>query len=163
MNLSITKFNFNYQMASKRAITPTFSGKNESANDDKKNGFGTVLVTNPAQLSLLHMHDFHGQNIRMEKVYTAIKQFDDEKLSHQNDIFDKNIPIDKLKLCSGDIFLGENEEDLRVVNEFLNISGALANVMGNHECDMEIGKFSEIVKDRKYKLLGASAQTSITA
>ncbi len=114
------------------------------------------IRTNPAQLSIFHMHDFHGQNIRMERAYTAVRQFDRNMLQNQNEIFDTNLPIDKLKFCSGDMFLGNNPEEIAVVNEFLNIAGVLADAIGNHECDSKIDRFAEIVKDRKYRLVGAN-------
>ena len=155
MNLNISNFNFNYQMASKRVIHPTFLNRNK-IDDTPPKSTKDFLITDPAQLSLLHMHDFHGQNIRMERAYSAVRQFDSGKLANDDDIFDKNLPIDRFKLCSGDIFLGENEIDLKVVNKFLNISEVLANVLGNHECDMETDDFAEIVQDRSYKFLGAN-------
>lgn len=114
------------------------------------------IRTNPAQLSLFHMHDFHGQNIRMERAYSAVRQFDNNLLQNQNKVFNKDIPIDKLKLCSGDMFLGSNPAEIAVVNEFLNIAGVLANAIGNHECDERMNEFSEIVKNRNYRLIGAN-------
>ena len=114
------------------------------------------IRTKPAQLSLFHMHDFHGQNIRMERAYSAVRQFDKNQLPHQNDIFDGDLPVDKLKLCSGDMFLGSNPAEIAVVNEFLNISGVLANAIGNHECDDKMDDFANIVKNRNYRLIGAN-------
>ena len=104
------------------------------------------IRTNPAQLSLFHMHDFHGQNIRMERAYTAVKQFDNGDLAYQNDVFNKDIPVDKLKLCSGDMFLGENFGEIEVVNEFLNLAGIIADTIGNHECDTEADIFADLTK-----------------
>lgn len=114
------------------------------------------ILTNPAQLSLFHMHDFHGQNIRMERAYSAVRQFDNDLLQNQNDVFSKDLPIDKLKLCSGDMFLGSNSSEIAVVNEFLNIAGVLANAIGNHECDCKMNEFSKIVKNRNYRLVGVN-------
>jgi len=114
------------------------------------------ILTNPAQLSLFHMHDFHGQNIRMERAYSAVRQFDNDLLQNQNDVFSKDLPIDKLKLCSGDMFLGSNPSEIAVVNEFLNIAGVLANAIGNHECDCKMNEFSKIVKNRNYRLVGVN-------
>lgn len=156
MNLSVSPINYNQysfrgvkpavvehaQKDGKREVMPVYS-------DD-------VIRTKPAQLSLFHMHDFHGQNIRMERAYNAVNQFDNNSLQHQNDVFDKDMPIDKLKLCSGDMFLGENIKDLEVVNEFLNISGVMATALGNHECDSHADDFYEVVKHRNYRILGAN-------
>lgn len=114
------------------------------------------IRTNPAQLSILHMHDFHGQNIRMERAYSAVRQFDNNMLPHQNDVFSKDLPIDKFKLCSGDMFLGSNSAEIAVVNEFLNIAGVLANAIGNHECDEIMEEFSKIVENKNYRLLGTN-------
>ena len=114
-----------------------------------------AIRTKPAQLSLFHMHDFHGQNIRMERAYSAVRQFDDDNL-YENKVFDSDMPVDKLKLCSGDMFLGENLKEVAVVNEFLNMSGVLADAIGNHECDAESDVFVDIVKNRKYKFLSTN-------
>lgn len=114
------------------------------------------IKTKPAQLSLFALHDFHGQDIKMEQAYTISKQFDSGHIIKKSNFFTSNMPVDKLKLASGDMFLGENKKELRVVNEFLNIAGIMANAVGNHECDNEIKEFAEIVKDRKYKFLAAN-------
>ncbi len=114
------------------------------------------IRTNPAQLSLFHMHDFHGQSIRMERAFSAIEQFDKGELQNQDDVFDKNMPIDRLKFCSGDMFLGENHDETEVVNEFLNVAGVLADTVGNHECDTYIDDFAKVVENRKYRFLGAN-------
>ena len=102
------------------------------------------------------MHDFHGQNIRMERAYSAVRQFDNNLLKNQNTVFNQDMPVDKLKLCSGDMFLGSNMKELAVVNEFLNIAGVLANTIGNHECDSRISEFADIVESRNYRLLGVN-------
>ena len=38
------------------------------------------IITKPAQLSLFHMHDFHGQSERMERAYSASEDFQNGKL-----------------------------------------------------------------------------------
>ena len=114
------------------------------------------IRTNPAQLSLFALHDFHGQNLRMERAYTIIEKYDEDKIFKNNNFFDKDEPVDKLKLASGDMFLGENRKELEVVNEFLNIAGVLATAVGNHECDNNLRVFADIVKDRNYKFLAAN-------
>lgn len=140
-----------------RANTSEVASKPALNNRESMSVYGyDEIRTNPAQLSLFHMHDFHGQNIRMERAYSAVRQFDKNQLSHQNDIFSKDLPIDKLKLCSGDMFLGSNPEEIAVVNEFLNISGVLANAIGNHECDDKMEEFANIVKNRNYRLIGVN-------
>jgi len=156
MNLSVSPIS--YSQYAFKGVKPAV------ATHDENNGWervvsvygDDVIRTKPAQLSLFHMHDFHGQNIRMERAYSVANQFDNNTLKHQNDMFDKNVPIDKLKLCSGDMFLGENIKDMEVVNEFLNISGVIATALGNHECDSKTDDFLEVVKHRHYRILGAN-------
>lgn len=156
MNINIQKFNmlqhtvFKNQKGLNNSSTPMANPSVLSVYGDDE------IRTNPAQLSLFHMHDFHGQSIRMERAYSAIEQFDKGELTNQDKVFDKSMPIDRLKFCSGDMFLGENKSETEVVNEFLNIAGIVANTVGNHECDTFIDDFTELVKNRKYHFLGAN-------
>ena len=159
MNFEIPKLNLSVQRFSFRG-KDNYSSQNVITSKQPDNiipVYGDdVIRTKPAQLSLFVLHDFHGQNIRMERAYTAATQFDRDTLMKDDEVFDKNIPVDKFKVASGDMFLGENKEELRAVNEFLNIAGIMANAVGNHECDAPIEMFAEVVKDRNYKLLGAN-------
>lgn len=153
----VSIFNNNNNLwAAKSLKSPAFKGDSNPAQNYTAVYGDDEIRTNPAQLSLFHMHDFHGQNIMMEKAYTAIREFDRGKLIHQDDVFNKDMPIDRLKLCSGDMFLGEDLKEVAVVNEFLNMSGILADTVGNHECDTTVNIFADIVKDRKYRFLGAN-------
>ncbi len=153
---SIANFNFNsYYAHNKNISMPSFKESQTPKNNVSVYG-NDEIRTNPAQLSLFHMHDFHGQNIRMERAYTAIEQFDKGQLTNQDNAFDKSMPVDRLKFCSGDMYLGENLDELSVVNEFLNLSGVLADTIGNHECDTAIDIFADKVQNRKYKFLGAN-------
>ena len=157
MNLSVSQINYKPYTVFKSKQPAVVTKAPDNSWERTVPVYGDdVIRTNPAQLSILHMHDFHGQNIRMERAYSAIAQYDSNSLKNQNEIFDKDMPVDKLKLCSGDMFLGENRKDLEVVNEFLNISGVLANALGNHESDSPIDEFSDVVKHRKYRILGAN-------
>lgn len=149
-------YNNVYFRSPKSLSRPAFRGDTNPSGEYKPVYGDDEIRTNPAQLSLFHMHDFHGQNIRMERAYTAVKQFDNGKLAHQDDIFDINKPVDRLKLCSGDMFLGENPEEIETVNEFLNLAGVLANTVGNHECDTTSDIFADRIKTHKYRLLGAN-------
>ena len=92
----------------------------------------------------------------MERAYTVVEKYDKDEVFKENNFFDKKDPVDKLKLASGDMFLGENQKELKVVNEFLNLAGVLATAIGNHECDYNLGEFAKIVKDRNYKFLAAN-------
>lgn len=157
MNIYLSNIRFYHTMPFHSSNTKTQASPETKAEVKALGVYGNDEIrTNPAQLSLFHMHDFHGQNIRMERAYSAVSQFDNNTLQNQNKIFNKNMPIDKLKLCSGDMFLGSNPAEIAVVNEFLNISGVIANTIGNHECDERMDKFSEIVKNRNYRLIGAN-------
>jgi len=157
MNISLSNIRFQRSMPFKS------NANNSTANSELRENKTAIPVygndeirTNPAQLSIFHMHDFHGQNIRMERAYSAVRQFDNNMLKNQNDVFSKDLPIDKFKLCSGDMFLGSNPAETAVVNEFLNIAGVLANAIGNHECDSKMQDFADIVKSRNYRLLGTN-------
>ena len=114
------------------------------------------IVTPPAQLSLLHMHDFHGQSIRMERAYTISESFDDDTLNVSDSVLDKREPVDKMKLCSGDMFMGSNPEEIRLVNEFLNLIGTDALTLGNHECDSKIAEFFKNIKSHKYNIISTN-------
>lgn len=114
------------------------------------------IVTAPAQLSVMHMHDFHGQSVRMERALTIGKSFDEGTLPVSDSIMNKYMPTDKLKLCSGDMFLGSNPHEISLVNEFLNLVGADALTLGNHECDSPMAKFAKKIKSHKYKIISTN-------
>ena len=100
--------------------------------------------------SIFYVNDLHGQNIRMEKLINAINQFDTFTPSNK----------DKMKFASGDIMLGEDEKHVKVDNKFLNLGGFLATALGNHECDLPTNQFAQIIKDKKYKILGLNMNPS---
>ena len=156
INLSNIRFNCALPFRSNNDKNSAVSSSLEKYSTELPVYGSDVIRTNPAQLSLFHMHDFHGQNIRMERAYSAIRQFDNDLLQNQNDIFNDDLPVDKLKLCSGDMFLGANLKETAAVNEFLNIAGVLANAIGNHECDMNMNDFTNIVKNKNYRFIGVN-------
>ena len=100
---------------------------------------------NTVKTSIFYINDVHGQNIRMERLLTAVKQFD---------TFTPSYNVDKMKFASGDIMLGEDIKHLEVGNKFLNLGGFMANLLGNHECDEPTPEFAKIIKDKAYHLLG---------
>ena len=107
----------------------------------------TPTFSDPAstvKASIFYINDLHGQNIRMERLFNAVNQFDN---SVKKD-------TDKMKFASGDIMLGEDEKHVKVADTFLNMAGFLALTMGNHECDLPTKDFVELINDKKYKLLG---------
>lgn len=159
MNINIPKINLNpYSTLARNNFNtiPSFKSDDKERHNIISVYGDSPIRTNPAQLSLFALHDFHGQDIRMEKAYSIINEYDKQDYFGNNKFFDTNKPIDKLKLASGDMFLGENKKELAVVNEFLNIAGILANAVGNHECDNNIDEFAEIVKSRNYKFLATN-------
>ena len=102
------------------------------------------------QASIFYVNDLHGQNIRMERLINALNQFDTFTPSNK----------DKMKFASGDIMLGEDEKHVKVDNKFLNLGGFLATALGNHECDLPTKQFADIIKDKKYKILGLNMNPS---
>ena len=158
MNIKISNLNINplpIAFRKKSDSNPAFKTQQEPAKTISVYS-DSPIRTNPAQLSLFALHDFHGQNLRMERAYTVVEKFDNDNVFKNNDFFEEDKPVDKLKLASGDMFLGENKKELMVVNEFLNLAGILATAIGNHECDTNLRAFAEIVKDRDYKFLAAN-------
>lgn len=111
-----------------------------------------VINSVPAKASIFYINDVHGQNIRMERLFNAVKQFDSKNLQN----------TDKMKFASGDIMLGEDEKLVKVGDKFLNLSGFMATVVGNHECDMPTKQFVNLISDKKYKLLGLNINPSDT-
>ena len=158
MNIRISNLNINplpIAFRKKSDSNPAFKTQQEPAKTISVYS-DSPIRTNPAQLSLFALHDFHGQNLRMERAYTVVEKFDNDNIFKNNDFFEDDKPVDKLKLASGDMFLGENKKELMVVNEFLNLAGILATAIGNHECDTNLRAFAEIVKARDYKFLAAN-------
>ena len=97
--------------------------------------------------SIFYINDLHGKMTNMERLYAISKQFD---------YFTPSYEMDKLKLASGDIILGENYLANKVAHNFMNWSGFSATALGNHEMDVIPTKMSELTKDAKYKILGAN-------
>ena len=149
MKIDFQKININPQLIAFRKrsdSTPTFKTQPEPSETISVYS-DSPIRTKPAQLSLFALHDFHGQNLRMERAYTVVQKYDEDKVFKENNFFNPNEPVDKLKLASGDMFLGENKKELQVVNEFLNLAGILATAIGNHECDATLSDFAESLKD----------------
>lgn len=131
-------------------INPVNTLPNPSIN--KANTTNSAYPNN-TKASILYINDLHGQNIRMEKLISAVNQFDTYTPSENTD---------KMKFASGDIMLGEDEKHVAVANKFLNLAGIMANTLGNHECDLPTKNFVNLIKDRTYKLLGLNLNPSST-
>ena len=110
MNVNAIRYSYN--------INPSFLAfKSKEPHNTEHNQFTPAEVisvygnspirTKPAQLSLFALHDFHGQDIKMEQAYSISKQFDSNDIIKKSKFFNSNMPVDKLKLASGDMFLGE--------------------------------------------------------
>lgn len=128
--------------------------KSRLTNTPQKNNQQVSYTTNQdngtTKASIFYINDLHGQNIRMERMYNAVCQFD--RFQPEG--------TDKMKFASGDIMLGEDEKHVKVADTFLNMSGFLATALGNHECDMPTGEFVNIIKDKTYKILGLNLKPS---
>ena len=89
---------------------------------------GQNNTTNPVtRTSIFYINDYHGKSINMERTVTASNAFD---------CFTPSQPVDKLKLSSGDIMLGEVLPANQVAVEAQKVMGIMASAMGNHEYDM---------------------------
>jgi len=128
---------------------------------DKTTSIYNPPKSKPAQASIFCINDVHGQNIRMEKLFSAMQQFNNTASSAAfPQFFTPNDTVSKMRFASGDIFLGEDMKNIKTADEFLNISGYEANVLGNHEADKPTAEFVEAIKDHKYKLMGANLHPS---
>ncbi len=110
---------------------------------------GTVTPqTKPAMTSIFYINDVHGQTGKMESLATAAQSFDTFVKQNPN--------VDALKVAAGDILIGEDTAINKSAVAFLNLIGLNATTLGNHEFDIYADKLSNIVKNAKYKILGAN-------
>lgn len=97
--------------------------------------------------SIFYVNDYHGKAMNMERTVTASNEFDQYISSDK---------VDKLKLSSGDILLGENPKVNQVALNFLKLIGVTATAVGNHECDMKSSLFKDIMQNISFKLLACN-------
>ena len=97
--------------------------------------------------SIFYVNDYHGKAMNMERTVTASNEFDQYISSDK---------VDKLKLSSGDILLGENPKVNQVALNFLKLIGVTASAVGNHECDMKSSLFKDIMQNISFKLLACN-------
>ena len=104
---------------------------------------------NYTRTSIFYVNDFHGKAMNMERAITA------------SNLFDRLTPpsVDKLKLSSGDIMLGEDIGVNTVAKMFLKCIGVSACAVGNHECDMKSKDFKTVLSDINYSLLACNLKT----
>ncbi len=96
--------------------------------------------------SIFYINDYHGNILNLERTITASNAFDS---------FVPDLPADKLKLSSGDIMLGEDENSNTIAVTAQNIMGITASAMGNHEYDMT-KDIVKLIPKMNYKLLACN-------
>jgi len=102
----------------------------------------------PTMTSIFYINDVHGQTGKMESLATAAQSFDS--------FVKKNPKIDALKLAAGDVLIGEDHSINKASAAFLNFIGLNATTLGNHEFDIFASKLNDILKNVKYKVVGAN-------
>jgi len=134
----------------KVSINPVMNNLNtvsfRNQNNDSRTG---VQQPKPnIKTSIFYINDIHGKSINMERLASVSNAFD---------TYEKSSPdIDKLKLSSGDIQLGQDEKINEVAVKFQNAIGVQASAMGNHEFDLAWKKSSKLINllgQIEYKLL----------
>lgn len=98
--------------------------------------------------SIFYVNDIHGQITKMERIKTASDVFD--SFTYQD-------KTDKLKLSSGDTFLGEDLKLNLAAAKFLDVTGIEATAVGNHECDIPPEDLIRLTSNSRFKLLGLNA------
>lgn len=99
--------------------------------------------------SIFYVNDIHGQLPTMIKITNASAQFDA--------VVSKLDNVDSLKLSSGDIFIGSDDNANKTSSMFLNVNEITETVLGNHEFDMGATKLSKILPYVKAVKVGANA------
>lgn len=102
----------------------------------------------PAMTSIFYVNDVHGQTGKMESLATAALAFDS--------FVKKNPKIDALKVAAGDVLIGEDPQINKAATAFLNFIGLHATTLGNHEFDIYASKLNDVLKNIKYKVVGAN-------
>ncbi|MBR6163706.1 5'-nucleotidase C-terminal domain-containing protein [bacterium] len=103
-----------------------------------------VSPADNVKTSLFYINDVHAQIPKLERIASASLQFDTSE--------DRN--CDKLKVASGDIFLGSDEARNEAVAKSLKTIKLDAKALGNHPFDSFVTKISGYIKDIPTKFLG---------
>ena len=90
MNINFQNPNIRPLALHRHYIKPTFKADSSKENSVISVYGDNPIRTNPAQLSLFALHDFHGQDIRMERAFSIINQYDRKDFYDNNNFFDKN-------------------------------------------------------------------------
>lgn len=108
-------------------------------------------LTDNTRTSIFYINDFHGKAMNMERTITASNMFDNFSTEQQ---------VDKLKLSSGDIMLGESIPINKVAMKFLKITGIMATAVGNHECDMKSSNIEKEIVNMNPKMLACNIKAA---
>lgn len=109
----------------------------------------THTPTTPSTMtSIFYINDVHGQVGKMESIATAAQAFDS--------FVKRNPKIDALKLSAGDVLIGEDPLINKAATAFLNFIKLDATTLGNHEFDIFASKLNDVLKNVKYKIVGAN-------
>lgn len=112
---------------------------NTSINNHKK--------PNTTKTSIFYINDIHGQVPKMQRLLSA---------SYHASLQAKHTGADMLKLCSGDTFIGSDENRNAVAASFLNLAGFDAQTLGNHEFDTTASGCAKLFNNLKTKILGTN-------
>lgn len=105
----------------------------------------TATQPKTTKASIFYINDEHSQIPNMQKLKTASDEFDS---------FTPSDKTDKLKFSSGDFGLGTNTSLNKLAVAAQNSMGIMASAGGNHEFDMNEKDLVNVLKDKKYKLMG---------
>ena len=92
----------------------------------------------------------------MERAHTVARAFDNNEITIAGNTSEENHPVDKLKLSSGDMFMGSDPKEIALVNEFLNFTGIIAIALGNHDCDSPMLEFVKQIQAHNYKIVSTN-------
>ena len=101
-------------------------------------------ANNNIKASMFYINDVHAQIPKLERIASAALQFDTADNKAQ----------DKLKVASGDIFLGSDESRNGAVAKFLKMINLDAKALGNHPFDSFVSQIAQYIKDMPTKFLG---------
>lgn len=98
--------------------------------------------------SIFYINDVHANVRSMERLKNASIEFD---------AFSPSDKVDKLKFSAGDVITGRDPIVGKLAVQFQNSIGIMASAGGNHEFDLNKEDLAEVLKDKKFKLLGLNA------
>lgn len=111
-----------------------------------------TVATSPSKTtkaSIFYVNDIHSNLINLEKLKSASDEFDS---------FTPSDKTDKLKFSAGDVSVGRDADFSKLGVAFENVTNIMASAGGNHEFDLKKEDLVEVLKDRKYKILGLNVE-----